>query len=707
MKLFKLMLLSGIVLLSNLNISAMPRQGEGLRIMRTLEGRLAEATTPKDSILLLENIFDLSQSYRTTASDSLAELTYHVARRAGDDATALDMLRQRANYYSRYDSVLNSLRGLALELPESDDRSATVTFIDIMLNSYYARNLDEPERSQRLHDELERITVNPPEDIYDRITLLHSICVNISHSVKGELLIRYIEKLGELIDRLPADNLALSNTFYVQSAIIYTEAGLSEKAIAADHRLLDIMDSLEQHYSRIGRPYRDYDANRYIAYTRLLSNWENLPQDSVQSYYDNAMTYLSRSSRATVSNSISPRPQIYYAMATQDYSKAMPLIKGCIDYPANKPYKRKLLKYLIECADALGDKETVLKASQEYIAMLELLIDRRIEDSYKEIQIIYDVYDMKKQMAQLEAEHNSSRFNNQRLIIIISVCSILLLAGLLIISMRLYRKARKLTTTLVDSNKALALESANLRQSQAELTKARDQAQRTNDFKTNFIKNMSREVSIPLKAVTEYTHLIVDCSESEGKPYLERYAELVELNCGLLNSIVNDVLHLSEIDSDTVSLNSSLFDLYKTASLSVDTIARRIGNGVDVSFDTASPRLQIYSDQRRVQQIINNLLNNAAKFTTNGKITLSYDLSNDRRMVVISVSDTGIGIPADQAERIFDRFVKLDKEAQGVGLGLTISRMLARLLGGDLTLDTTYKHGARFVLTLPYKDGRS
>lgn len=697
------MLLSGLLLISTINICAMPAQTEGLEIMRTIYNKLSEAKTPKDSILLLENLFDLSQTYRISASDTLAYLTYNVATRAGDNTTALDMLRHRANLFPQNDSMLIALRDVALTFPESDDRAATLAFINMNINSYYARHLEEPERSRHLHEGLRKITLTPPHNIYERITLLHSVCVCISQIVKGDLLIRYVDKLGALVDSLPAGNLVIPNIFYVQSAMIYSEAGQSEKAIASDRKLLNIMDSLETYYSNIGRPYRDYDANRYIVYTRLLSNWEALTPDLVNDYYNKAMYYAARNMRASASNKISPRPQIYYAMANKDYAEAMKLIKNSIDNPKNKPYRRPLLKYLITCAEALGDKETLLSASTEYNAIMEALLDKHLEDNYKEMQIVYDVYEAKNRMAQLEAEHKSSKFNNQRIIMIISVCSILLLTGLLIVSMRLYRRARKLASTLVDSNKALALESANLRQSQADLTKARDQAQRTNDFKTVFIKNMSREVTIPLNAVTEYAHLIADCADPKGKPYLERYAELVELNCDLLNSIVNDVLHLSEIDSDTMSVNSHVFDLYKSAALSVETIARRNPKkDVSVVFDTTSPHLQIYSDQRRVEQILINLLSNGVKFTPSGTVTLAYNLSLDKKSVVLSVTDTGIGVPDDQTENIFDRFVKLDKETQGVGIGLTISRMIARLLGGELSLDTTYKHGARFVLTLPY-----
>lgn len=141
----------------------------------------------------------------------------------------------------------------------------------------------------------------------------------------------------------------------------------------------------------------------------------------------------------------------------------------------------------------------------------------------------------------------------------------------------------------------------------------------------------------------------------------------------------------------------------------LDGVRHRVAPGVALQFDASSPAISLFTDPQRLHQILLNLLTNAAKFTQRGSITLGFSLENDEEgntdleKVRFVVTDTGIGIKADKKEAIFDRFVKLDKETQGAGLGLTISRLLARILGGDVYLDTTYTKGARFVLILPRK----
>ena len=109
----------------------------------------------------------------------------------------------------------------------------------------------------------------------------------------------------------------------------------------------------------------------------------------------------------------------------------------------------------------------------------------------------------------------------------------------------------------------------------------------------------------------------------------------------------------------------------------------------------------VYTDSRRLMQILVQLLSNSAKFTKHGSIEVGFHADEEAGKAYISVTDTGIGVSLGDAERVFERFVKLDRSSQGIGIGLPIARHLAELLAGSVTLDTTYTEGARFIVTVP------
>lgn len=670
----------------------------------TLERRLAECRTSRDSLLVLENLYDLSQQYRPWLSDSISERIYDTALRAKDNTTALEMLRVRASTHAADDSVMNIMLRRVRQFPASEDARSTEAFITILINGNAARSQGTVDCDSIFSEEIKQYTLNPPKDLYDRIVLLHSVCVNLGRETRGELLSEYMAQLGELVDKLPPSEYAIRNAYYVQSAMIFNEAGHPARALEQDRRLLRAMDSLEHVYAKRGRPYRYYDANRYIVYSRMLGAWDKMKPGEVETYYRKAIKIRDNDVRAYNSYQANPRPDIYYAMAREDYPTALRLLKGCINNPRNKSYRFLYLRNLIICAGKTGDRETQLQAYDDYFKLLEEELDRRVKERYKELQIIYDVNAMQARYDQLKDEKRQSENEMQRDIIVISLVSIVILIGLIIFLAVLWRRAKRLAARLVQSNDDLKRESDSLILSQQELTKARDRAERTSNFKSDFIKNLSHEVSIPLKAISEYCHLIIDCSDFTGKPYLQRYSELIDDNCRLLGSIASDVLHMAEIDSETLEIVKAPTDMYKAVTAAVDTAAPYLERkGLEITFDENSPALDIVTDTRRLHQILLNLLSNAAKFTREGSVVVSYDRSEDGTSVLLSVTDTGMGIPPEQAEYIFERFAKLDREAQGIGLGLTISRLLARLLGGDLRLDTGYTHGARFILTLPLR----
>lgn len=308
---------------------------------------------------------------------------------------------------------------------------------------------------------------------------------------------------------------------------------------------------------------------------------------------------------------------------------------------------------------------------------------------------------MRNYYGELQMAQKESQASLQKHIIIVSSVVLVILVVLVVVLFRLYRRNKRMAVDLISTNERLMSESENLKRSRAESIRARDLAQKANNLKSDFIKNMSYEVKTPLQAINEYAHLIADCASGEGKKHLEQYANLLDLNSELLSTIVNDVLKLSEIESSPMSIQAQVVNARALCEATLKSVARRVHPGVTLKMDDSRGRVDLFTDPLRVQQILNNLLTNAAKFTSSGSIELSYALVEDETKVQFSVTDTGIGINPDNREKIFERFVKLDRDTQGAGLGLTISRLIAGQLGGTLTLDTAYTGGARFVLVIP------
>lgn len=710
MRLYLKILSLGLTLfISSLYISAASRY-DTKSVTDSLYHELTVADNPNDSLSIMGNLFDLlPRDVGTLVGIEMVD----VADRSDNPGAALEILRNLANRYIRNDSMLVELYNRAMryspnENPDikgvsTDELNETLTFIKLMRNIYQALYCDDEQRQELLMNFMKTNTLTPPEDIYSRIILQHAVCTLLAQLGTSDLLSEKLDELGELINELPTTAISIRNSYTVHAALFYNENEEYEKSMQADFKTLEGIDALEKHYKSINRKYRNFNANKYVIYTRFLSNFPRLAPHEIEKYYKLAMELAEKDFTSSETNNQYPGPQIYYNMAYKNYATALGYIKKALDNPANKHYRRRLLKYEIECAQNLGDNETLLAASLEYNTILEKYITDRLDDKCRELQVISDTSDITNNYNLLNIEKERAEARSARLTMTIAIIAVIILLVSVIILYRLNHRNRQLVKTLDKSNQALRTESKNLEDSRAELLTARDMAQKANNLKTDFIKNMSYEVSTPLKAIDEYCQLIVDCADASNRKYLERFKSLVELNCELLNTIVNDVLHISEIDSNSVPVHNRSTDLHALCSMVLDGVRHRVSPGVELRFDTASPQISLFTDPQRLHQILLNLLTNAAKFTSKGSITLGYSVDAADEKVIFTVTDTGIGIKPDKSEAIFERFVKLDKETQGAGLGLTISRLLARILGGDVCLDTNYTKGARFVLSLPKK----
>jgi len=240
-----------------------------------------------------------------------------------------------------------------------------------------------------------------------------------------------------------------------------------------------------------------------------------------------------------------------------------------------------------------------------------------------------------------------------------------------------------------------------LRQKNEELTIANIRAEESSRMKTNFIQQISHEIRTPLNILNGFTQVITDpdieLQNEEKADIQQRISESTERITGLINKM----LELSDASSQTVIERSD-----ETSAVIIATQAASdsgIQQAQHITFSLHDNQkagdIVLRTNQQYAVRALSLLLDNAGKFTESGEVRLCLESATDS--VAFIVEDTGIGIPPDKADAIFEEFVQLDDYYDGTGIGLTIARSIARRLQGDITLDTSYADGARFIMTLP------
>lgn len=238
-----------------------------------------------------------------------------------------------------------------------------------------------------------------------------------------------------------------------------------------------------------------------------------------------------------------------------------------------------------------------------------------------------------------------------------------------------------------------------LKETELKLIEAKNKAENLDRLKSAFLANMSHEIRTPLNAIVGFSNLLVETEEVEERM---QYMSIVQENTELLLQLISDILDLSKMESGTFEFVKSDTDVNLLCSEIIRSLQMKVPENVELLFEDHLPECHVQADKNRLNQVISNFINNSLKFTSQGKISLGYYLQEDGYLRFY-VRDTGMGIPQDKVNTVFDRFVKLNTFIHGTGLGLSICKSLVEQMGGKIGVESTEGVGSCFWFTYPYK----
>lgn len=225
----------------------------------------------------------------------------------------------------------------------------------------------------------------------------------------------------------------------------------------------------------------------------------------------------------------------------------------------------------------------------------------------------------------------------------------------------------------------------------------RERAEELDRLKSAFLANMSHEIRTPLNAIVGFSQLLAETDDPEER---HEFVEIIDSNNRMLLQLISDILDLAKIESGTMDFKFADMNVKEVINEIVTSFRIKMPDNVALIAPQDSPECQIYSDRMRLTQVISDFLNNAIKYTSEGCITLAYEIIGDE--IKFSVTDTGDGMSQEIQAHIFDRFYKGNTFKQGTGLGLSICETIVNRLGGRIGVNSELGKGSTFWFTHPY-----
>lgn len=334
------------------------------------------------------------------------------------------------------------------------------------------------------------------------------------------------------------------------------------------------------------------------------------------------------------------------------------------------------------------------EAAQLYHISVNLIDSTYNESLSKQLNQLRTIHEVDK----VELRNKQFELENERYKVTITLALVVVLILMLIVIFIHYSRIKHIKNQLEKSDKELKKDKELLLLSEKKLFSAMKKAEASNQFKDAFLANLSHEIRTPLNSIVGFSSLL---GNMQQKSEAKEYANIIKHNSDLLLKLVNDAVSVTLLQTGQISFQEENVDVCSICRILVQSYAAKAKSGVVVETDLHQEAFMLKTDKMYFKQVLENLLSNAVKFTDKGHVTLSTELAEDGKSIRFIVTDTGSGIPESIQNNIFDTFQKQDSFIQGVGLGLTICKLIAQGLNASILLDTEYKNGTRMILNHP------
>lgn len=514
----------------------------------------------------------------------------------------------------------------------------------------------------------------------------YSILSNI-YQQKGliELAVENKKKEIEISLKYKADLFGLANSYSLLVSYLITLGNIEEAEMYLE-KAKACVNSYEQEF---------YLCNRYAEYYMAKKD------------YPKAYEYLQKARQMIDSHTELYVRQVTYYENLRDYYIRTGQYERALQVQQKQITKKNTGAStrpgdLIQEAHLHNQIGNYQKASARYIQYIKLkdsITKIQTDITASEYAAMLDIQSLNTEKSELQQEIQKKELANKKRVIFF--LAIVLALGLIVLYRErlLNSRLRHSQKLLSEKNRELTASEQELRTSQAELLVAKEHAEKASNMKTEFIQNMSHEIRTPLNSIVGFSQIISSMSMENDDT--REYAEIIEQGSNNLLHLVDDVLDIANLDSGTEIDTNHCIEVTAVCRKCIANIKSHLKPGVSLLLQAQDEEFYCLSNPLRLTQILQHLLRNAAKFTERGAVTLAW--SKNETHLRFTVTDTGIGIPKDKQEFVFERFAKVDSFVQGTGLGLSIGRTCAERMGGSLTLDSEYTGGCRFVLTIPFQ----